>query len=123
MDGLECSSKFVGNGLDVPCHNNLEHPHELKCQTEHSFQNESDCIFYGNSSMRDNCNIQNLNCVNDHSYQDNIHPINIAFINVCGLTKKLQYPDFIDYINKYDIVCIAETKLDDIDIADIHIDD
>jgi hypothetical protein len=45
--------------------------------------------------------------------------INIGFLNVSGLLKRKNYPDFVDYITSYDIFCIAETHLDDTDIVDI----
>ena len=36
-------------------------------------------------------------------------------INVCGLKKKLNTPEFVNLINSYDIVGIQETRLDDAD--------
>ena len=48
------------------------------------------------------------------SHEQNMHNnIDICFINVGGLKKKILYPEFIDFINDYDIVCMAETKCDD----------
>lgn len=35
----------------------------------------------------------------------------IGFINVCGLSSKLNIPDFVDFIEKYDIIALAETRL------------
>ena len=32
-------------------------------------------------------------------------------LNVCGLKSKLRAPDFEEYIQQYDIVCLTETKL------------
>jgi hypothetical protein len=43
-------------------------------------------------------------------------------VNVCGLTSKLKFPDFIDFIQKNDIVCINESKLDEFDVPNINID-
>ena len=36
-------------------------------------------------------------------------------VNVCGLRSKLNCPDFVSLINKYDIIGVQETKTDDID--------
>ena len=36
-------------------------------------------------------------------------------MNVCGLKSKLQYPEFVELVNKYDIVCFQESKTDDYD--------
>lgn len=52
--------------------------------------------------------------IHDHVYclADHTHIIKFSFINVCGLMPKLFTPDFDDFAQKYDICCIAETKLD-----------
>ena len=44
--------------------------------------------------------------------------LNIASINVCGLKSRVNYPEFIQLIQRYDIVCISETKLDQYDIIE-----
>ena len=36
-------------------------------------------------------------------------------VNVCGLRSKLNCPDFVSLINKYDIIGVQETRTDDID--------
>ena len=36
-------------------------------------------------------------------------------LNVCGILSKLKYPDFTNFISQFDIVCISESKLDDLD--------
>ena len=41
--------------------------------------------------------------------------INLLSLNVCGLIRRSQYPDFIELINKYEILCFVETKTDDAD--------
>ena len=43
----------------------------------------------------------------------------IATLNVCGLKKRSQYPDFVEYFDKYDLICFVETKLEDIDVISI----
>ena len=40
-------------------------------------------------------------------------------LNVCGLRKKLQYPDFVTFVCKYDILCLTETKTDNTDVINI----
>ena len=45
-----------------------------------------------------------------------LNNISIGFLNVCGLKRRLQYPDFCQFIQKYDIICFAETKLDQADV-------
>ena len=45
--------------------------------------------------------------------------IKFSFINVCGLVSKLQIPEFCDFVKKYDIFCVAETKLDAFDVISL----
>lgn len=64
----------------------------------------------------------NVNNVSDYSNSltsPDPTSVKLVCINVCGLTSKLQFPDFIDFINKYDIVCKTETKRDKCDIIEI----
>jgi hypothetical protein len=46
--------------------------------------------------------------------------VRVLSLNVCGIVSKLRNPDFVEFINNYDIVCLTETKLDFYD--NIHID-
>lgn len=36
--------------------------------------------------------------------------VRILSINVRGLASKLQYYELVDVINKYDLICLTETK-------------
>ena len=50
---------------------------------------------------------------------DNTLSINVACINVCGLLSKLRYPDFEEFCQSYDIVCLVESRLFSLDSFDI----
>jgi hypothetical protein len=41
--------------------------------------------------------------------------VKLLMINVCGLVKRIQYPEFMELIEGYDILCFVETKTDDAD--------
>ena len=41
--------------------------------------------------------------------------VNILGINVCGLHKKSDYGILEKYIQEFDIICLSETKTDDVD--------
>jgi hypothetical protein len=41
-------------------------------------------------------------------------------LNVCGLKSRLLFPEFIELICKHDIICLVETKLEDIDVVKIN---
>ena len=43
----------------------------------------------------------------------------ILSINVCGLKSKLLCPEFVSFIEQYDIIGIQESKLDDVDNVQI----
>ena len=45
--------------------------------------------------------------------------LKIASLNVRGLKHRLKFPEFIDFIYSYDIICITETHLDNTDIIDV----
>ena len=44
--------------------------------------------------------------------------INIMCLNCCGIKSRLKYPEFGNLIEKYDIICLVETKTDDLDVID-----
>lgn len=45
--------------------------------------------------------------------------LKVLSLNVCGLKSKCYSPDFISFLNCYDIVGLQETKLDDLDHLEI----
>jgi exonuclease III len=53
--------------------------------------------------------------VNNQSLNVNINKnvVKLLMINVCGLVKRIQYPEFMELIEGYDILCFVETKTDD----------
>ena len=48
-----------------------------------------------------------------------ISDLKILCLNVCGLLTKSQYPEFLELIDEYDILCFVETKLDDYDCINL----
>lgn len=42
-------------------------------------------------------------------------------LNVCGVKNKLNYDEFVNLINKHDIVGLTETQTDDTDKIQIHL--
>ena len=52
--------------------------------------------------------------VYDHLYSSpiNVNKLKLVCLNICGLRSKLKYPDFEEFVNKYDIICLSETQLD-----------
>lgn len=35
---------------------------------------------------------------------------------MCGLRRRAEYPDFIDLVNSYDLICFSESKIDKFDV-------
>ena len=42
----------------------------------------------------------------------------IVSLNVCGLMSKMKYPEFREMLVSNDIICLTETKMDDLDSFD-----
>ena len=45
--------------------------------------------------------------------------LRIGSLNVCGLRRRLHYPEFREIINGFDIFGVVETKLDDLDVMSL----
>ena len=49
-----------------------------------------------------------------NSSETSVEPLKLLSLNVCGLLLKKGYPEFCDVIAEVDIVCLSETKLDEL---------
>ena len=56
-------------------------------------------------------------CENETAHSENLK---FGYLNVCGLKQRLEYPEFIEFIENYDIICLAETHSDQCDIIEIN---
>lgn len=45
--------------------------------------------------------------------------LSIGSLNVCGLKRRSDYPEFQDLMNQFDVLCIDESKLDNDDMISI----
>ena len=56
------------------------------------------------------------------TFKTDISGSNLKFVslNVGGLKTKLQCPEFVEYLNDFDIIALQETKLDELDV--VHLD-
>ena len=41
--------------------------------------------------------------------------LKIVTLNICGVFSKLNFPEFFDFVNMFDVICLVETKLDPYD--------
>ena len=48
--------------------------------------------------------------------QNYLNKLSIGCLNVCGLKRRTQYPEFVELVKKHDILCVCETKLDKEDV-------
>lgn len=62
--------------------------------------------------------------VDENNQRNSLHvsDIKIVSLNVCGLCSKLQTPDFLEFINEHEIVCLTETQTDCADVIDVEND-
>jgi hypothetical protein len=65
----------------------------------------------GDFHSYDSCNIHSHNVFNKNA-------LRYLSLNVCGIKFKSKYPELRDLLDNYDIVCLTETKLDDIDVIE-----
>ncbi|CAG2184684.1 unnamed protein product [Mytilus edulis] len=45
--------------------------------------------------------------------------LDILSLNCCGINKRLQYPEFCELLYDHDIICLQETKTDDLDTINL----
>ena len=64
---------------------------------------------------------QNTRASHINSNQNNCKSFQLkcGSLNVCGIRRKLQYPEFRELISNYDLFCVTESKLDNYDIVDV----
>ena len=55
----------------------------------------------------------------NQSNDSQFYNIKLGSLNVCGLKRRLEYPDFTKYFENSDILCFMETMLDDSDIISL----
>jgi len=48
-----------------------------------------------------------------------MNSIKCASLNVCGLKRRVEFPDFYELVNKYDLFFVVETKLDANDVISL----
>jgi hypothetical protein len=74
--------------------------------------NNSKCICTINSCLKTCCL-----CLN--ACTDNVDNARILTLNCCVIKTNFNYPEFIEMINDFDILCLVETKTDDCDMINI----
>ncbi|VDI00448.1 Hypothetical predicted protein [Mytilus galloprovincialis] len=72
----------------------------------------SDIYNASTSTSSDTCNSprKNISAGSD---------LNILCLNCCGIKSRVNYPEFKDIIDNHEIVCLVETKTDDIDVINL----
>ena len=78
-----------------------------------------DQLYFNNIDYEEHLLIHdcNFNPLLGHSYSLGPKQCNISFIslNVCGLSSKLEYPEFKNALENFDVISLCETKLDNAD--------
>ncbi len=68
-----------------------------------------------------NKNCEKLNQSKLHEIENENETIKVMSLNCCGLKTRLQYPEFQNLIQSNDIMCLVETKTDDIDVVELRL--
>ena len=69
-------------------------------------------------AIHERCSGPNTNSIDD-AYKKIKNNIICGSLNVCGLKRKIEVPEFCSFIENFDIFCVSETKLDPIDIINV----
>lgn len=56
----------------------------------------------------------NSNTIN-LSHKTKLNDLKIGTLNVCGIKNRVNFPDFVELISKYDVYCCTECKIDSYD--------
>ena len=83
-------------------------------------RNEHDILdkgVFNNTLIYENELSDSLHSLNSSIENEN-KKVRVMCLNCCGIKTRLQYPEFISLIQSNDIMCLVETKTDDIDIID-----
>ena len=69
-------------------------------------------------AIHERCSGPNTNS-SDDAYKKIKNNIICGSLNACGLKRKIEVPEFCSLIEKFDIFCVSETKLDPIDVINV----
>ena len=79
--------------------------------TSVSTENNSDDVTSVNSNAATNLSDSSLSSFASIVYSAYTEQLKIGTLNVCGLKRRLNYPEFQDLIKQFDIFCVSESKL------------
>ena len=68
----------------------------------------------GGKKFRDLNSKSSNNALKSNSDKPGKTNLSICSLNVCGIKRRFQYPEFQELVNKFDIFCVLETKLDNL---------
>lgn len=113
-------SNITETGLDINSKYDLSTLHdsdnsELNLNTAYNDVTHDE--YSTENSMFDKSTIINSKTTEVKNNTDN--NLRILSLNVCGLLTKLHCPEFLSLINDYHLICLQESKLDDLDTISI----
>ena len=91
----------------------LKYAKRIRHKLNKLMKSSPDCISI-DSDYEGVASLSNSSVYNNVNSNDNL--LRIVCLNCCGIKTRLQYPEFRNLIQSYNIVCFVETKTDDIDI-------
>ena len=54
--------------------------------------------------------------IKSHKNEQNFKLFDIATLNVCGLRRRSNFPEFLEFVQRFDLLCLNETKIDETDV-------
>lgn len=85
-------------------------------ETVYQFQTNHSRNFNEINLQTNKPNILNADTNSDDQTVNSFNTLSIGSLNVCGLKRRNQYPEFVELVNNFDILCLSETKLDHTDV-------
>ena len=102
--------------------NEFNNDNANECSNDVNFTLDND-LNITDSSINSNNETENsnINCFtsNENDVMNNNSFLKCLGLNVCGFKSKQIFPDFINFLNKHDVICISESKLADTDTVNI----
>ena len=115
-------NRYYIHQITCPTNNTRNHQGNLNCEKRdlvnsnvHQNKNVDDGDRDNNKKFSDSTYDISKIVKNEHNYAIMESSICFLSLNICGLKSKLIIPEFRSNLSKYSIICLSESKLDDID--------
>lgn len=100
-------------------HRNYNEFDHLSCSSHNDNTIENESELNNNLNQKNDINLKLTTISSESTFNQSKKMLKFGSLNVCGLKRKVLYPEFSKLVNDYDIFCVCETKLDRYDSIDV----